>query len=346
MTQRKLIASYRSKLADIPLGLDIMARAQFWEGAAGYLPFHKIRGVNAPSALLGLIRKLMEEVNPALVAGDSALEGTDGQSIWYSPGNTRLWLGTFKLAEKIVTRMGMEGADVLQEDMARDDKLGSVFYSAGKQIAKGMSEQLQSGQVLPSDAQVVTRRFIARHCLDAIRTMKNRQRLEMENGGDIVQMTTETELDASDWQVVIDRLLNDPTHPLAKQFFDWLKSYASRMKSPVLVAYLDAVMSGNGADQGQIAQSMGVSDAALSMAKKNFFTHIASLLAGSNNAQKPPAILNILSDAQFLYQLLKGKVRGPVASVSEEDLLRSKVIRLAHTKPEFRELLLPLVTRK
>ena len=358
---RALIASYVSKLADVTVGMDILARAQFWEGASGYLPFQKIRGQTSPAALLRLIRTMMEQVNPALVESENEdLQGTDGSSIWWQPGNTRLYLQTLKLATAIVSKHGMDGNDIMQEDMARDDRLGSVFYSAGKQTAIHLGEKLMGGEILPSDAQVVARRFIAKHAIDAVRNARNRQRIEMENGGDIVQMTTETELDAGDWLVVIDRLLADPGHPLAKEFFAWLRDYANKFRSQVLKTYLDAVMSGEPVDQNAIAASANVSPAMLSNTKKKFFDHISALLAG-DRAIQAPAILNILSDAQFLYQLLKGKVKGDkVADAAPEDtetkedekvenkpakeasekLLRSKVIRLAHTLPQHRAVLL------
>lgn len=361
---RTLVAAYVSKLADVTTGMDILARAQFWEGAAGYLPFQKIRGQTNPASLQNLIKALMREVNPALVDWDGNLQ--EGQTapetwVWWHLGNTKLYLPVLLLANKIVSKQGMEGEDILQEDMARDDRLGSVFYSAGKQTAKHLLEKLQAGLILPTDAQVVARRFVARHAIDAIRAVQNRDRLEREHGGDIVQMTTETELDSGDWTVVIDRLLADPTHPLAKDFFSWLRDYAVKLKSPVLVDYLDAVMSGGPVDQGAIAAAAGTSEAALSMAKKNFFAHIAAMLSGKKGT-KPPAILNILSDAQFLYQLLKGKVHGdkvgaedkPAVEPKSEDKpeerkeasLRSKVIRLAHAKPEFRAKLLAALGTK
>lgn len=336
---RTYIASYAQKCADINTGMDILARAQFWEGASGALPFKRIRGMTSPSLLLRLIRDLMEEVSPGLT------EQPD-MDIWFSTSNTKLYAPVLRLADTILAKFQMEGNDILQADMARDDILGSVFYSAGKQTAKHKGDELAAGVIFPSDAQVVARRFIARHAIDAVRAIRLHQKLEQEKGDFITQQAEATSLDKDDWVTVIDRLLSEPDAPLAQDFFKWLRSEAVAIRSPILLAYLDNVFQGGEKSQSELAAELGVTDVTLSQAKRRFFDGVATQLAAG---KKAPAILNILSDADFLSGLLKGKVKAPYtasqksAGVDQEADLRKQVIRLASTNPALRPHLLPLL---
>ena len=52
---RRFVLSYLARVADLDSGMDILARAQFWEGYRGMLPFKGIAGRNSESALLAFI---------------------------------------------------------------------------------------------------------------------------------------------------------------------------------------------------------------------------------------------------------------------------------------------------
>jgi hypothetical protein len=341
---RTLIAAYLSKCADVYTGMDILARAQFWEGAAGYQPFHKIRGLQSPSALLGLIRDLMGEVS-------SELPELPDMDVWYANGNTGLYRMALKIAEAIVSKKGLEGADILQEDMARTDPLGSVFFSAGKQVMRSPAhaDLVLTGKYFPSDAQVLARRFVARHAIDALREIQRHESLLNKKQDLIVQNTTQ-DLNPDEWRMVIDRLLGDPEHPLSKEFFVWVRDYASKLgnsvrdDNPVLVAYIDNILNDEGKTSQQIAAEFGVAPSTLTFEKNKFFAHLADVLAHPA-AKRVPAILNILSDLDFLTNLQRGTVRGDKVG-SEDEALRKSVIRLAHINPKLRAHLLPLLSNR
>ena len=329
----RTLTAYLSKCADMTIGMDILARAQFWEGFCGYHPFQKIHGVSSPPALLRLIASLMEEAAPGLSTKPE-------MAAWLSPLDTKLYRSVLQLVSKIVYKFGIDGSDILQEEMSRDDTLGSIFYAVGKGTAKTRAAKVVSGDYLPEVAAVLARKYAVRRALDAVQKISNRGRIEQERGGDVVEQTMGPEPDENGWATIIKNLLTDPENPIAKDFFTWVRSYArDTIKSPVLVAYLDNILNGGDKSNEELALELGVPEPSLNRAKREFFKNIGKQL--SEKKVNSPEILNLLSDAQSLAPLLKGTSwRGLNAS---EKTLRSKVIRLAHENPELRPHLIPLL---
>lgn len=339
-----------SKIADIATGLDIFARAQLWEAMAGHRPFQKIKGVRTPSTLLGIIKNMVGEVDRGL------LENPE-MEIWWSPLNTRLYGKTLDVASAIVSKFGLEAEDVLAEDMSRDDPKGSVFFSVGRMTLTNprMMEKLSAGEYLPSMAVTAAKMFIRRHALEAAKQVINRQKLEKGNSDLIVNNTmsgSDPSLSGDEWMVAIDTILGDPKHPLSRAFIEFLMDYAKKSKAYLVSSYLSRVFFNGSADVAEIAGDFGVSVQAVRQQLDKFKGGVAGMLA-NNPTHGGAAVVNMLSDVDFLNHLLTGRVRGDkvgkivkATKADPEKALRSATIKLAHSNPALRQLLLPILSAK
>lgn len=339
-----------SKIADIATGLDIFARAQLWEAMAGHRPFQKIKGVRTPSTLLGIIKSMVGEVDRGL------LENPE-MEIWWSPLNTRLYGKTLDVASAIVSKFGLEAEDVLAEDMSRDDPKGSVFFSVGRMTLTNprMMEKLSVGDYLPSTAVTAAKMFIRRHALEAAKQVINRQKLEKGNSDLIVDNTmsgSDTNLTGDEWRMAIDTILGDPTNPLAKEFIQFLMDSSKQMKTYLVSSYLSRVFTLGSANVAEVAEDFNVSPQAVRAQLDKFKGGVANLLANNPN-RGGAAVINMLSDAEFLSHLLTGRVRGDkvgkivkATKADPEKALRSATIKLAHSNPALRQLLLPILSAK
>lgn len=332
------------KIADIATGLDIFARAQFWEGLAGFRPFQRIKGIRTPTSLLSLIDDMMREV-------DSALVEKPDMEIWKSALNTRLYQKILDVAAAITSKYGLEAEDILAEDMSETGPRGSVFYAAGKMTAKNptMLAKVMDGSYLPSNAFALAKQFVRRHCYDAVKQVVNRQRLEKDQADTIVEQTvggTDPNLSGDEWVMAIDRILGDPNHPLSREFIKFLMDAAKQMKVYLASSYLSRLIYNGSADINEIAADFSVSAQAVRNQIDKFKEGVAGLLA-SNPNRGGAAVINMLSDADFLNNLLQGRVRGDKVAAkkaaADEKALRAATIRLAHQNPKLRPLLLPLL---
>lgn len=334
----------QKRIADIATGLDIFARAQFWEGLAGYHPFQKIKGLRTPSSLIGLIKDLMSEV-------DSALVEMPDMEIWTSTLNTRLYQKILDVASAITSKYGLEAEDILAEDMSETGPSGSVFFAAGKMTSKNpsMLAKVKAGTYLPSNAFALAKQFVRKHCYDKVKQVVNRQRLEKDQAGTIVEQTvggTDPNLSGDEWMIAIDRILGDPNHPLSREFIQFLMDAAKQMKTYLASSYLSRMFYNGSADVGEIANDFSVTPQAVRNQLDKFKEGVAGLLA-SNPNRGGAAVINMLSDADFLNNLLQGRVRGDKVAKKKandgEKALRAATIRLAHQNPKLRPLLLPLL---
>lgn len=293
------------KIADTAAGLDVLARAQFWEGYTGSPPFSRVKGAATTRVLVDAIKKMMGEVSPELLSDI-------GMKDWYSFENTGLYKSVVNQANAILRNRGTSGAEVVQDNMASDKPGGSVFYAAGVKTKSGGSEKILNGVFTPTQAGYVAKGFMSGKAIDAIRTEKGRSKLTDENAGDIMVNTMDdSNYDAEDWAFIIDSIMANPEHPLAKNFINYLMDVAARTTNPRMVKYLENLLDPkNDMNDSQFAKAEGVSAAYLSVLKKKFFENVAAeIAAGKDNSI--PAISNLIDDSEFLSKLNKGKVKGP-----------------------------------
>ena len=333
---RTFLASYITKCADVTTGMDILARAQFWEGAAGYKTFQKISGRTSSSSLLNLIRELMEEVA-------SGLSTKPGMEIWYANGNVGLYKAVLVEAARRVESKGLNAADLMQSDMTRTDLIGSVFYAAGVGIRSRKNAALVAGEVLPKEATNLARRFMVNHALDALRNGRKRKVLLNDRAEDIATNSMSGNPDPGGWLNVIEGLLQNPADPLAGEFFDWVRGLAASTGKPALVGYLERVLAGDTTMSKDMARDLGVSEVTLSTLKSKFFATVAKKVSDMDlDSSNTPQVLRDLANRAELAGLTK--THGTTYRSRELQAgLRTRLIRLAHANPALRPHLLPLL---
>jgi hypothetical protein len=285
---------------------------------------------------------MMEEVSPGLAT-------MSGMEAWWGSGRTALYKPVWVMVQAMGSRSGVSAYDVLQENMARTDMTGSVFYSAGRMTRDSVAYRasVMGGTYYPEHAAVIAKQYAKRQARDVLNKGYRRQQLEREESGAI---ETETMgpggLDDSDWLVIFNQVLANPDSQPAQDLINWLRAEAAPLKSALLDDYLDAVLTGQLSDgtlsEGDIAARNGVTPARLSQLKTKFFARMSDVL-GSGDPTRIPAIKNLMDDGTFYYNLSRGRVRGRVAR--DSNTLRQRVLRLAAARPALRPYLLPLLKR-
>jgi len=313
------------KLAGVFDEMDVLARAQFLEGYLRIRPFGKIRGSTSKSALLTTISHMMVE------AGANSEE-------WASKHDTGLYRSTFLSVNKAIrSQRGertTEASDLLQSMMGLSGweneegeklELGgqSPFWTAGKYARAKDSDWLAKG-MLPNEAAGLAVKLAFRRALDVLRTERDRARARMENESEIADSTMSGgESDEADWGMVLDTVFGNPTHPVAKKFFDWLYSripmIMPKVSGAVMLQYLDILragtvsfsgtgQSGAGGGDTAIGKLLGLSPQDLWKAKKAFTTKMAEYIA--SNPKEQESVQDLFSDASFFRDLFRGSVRA------------------------------------
>lgn len=327
---RELVAAL-ARTADPFAGLDALARAQFWEGFSGAQPYAKVRSLTSPRALLDYVHAQAAETT-GTTDPDSLV------AVWWTPGNTGLYKPVLYEANRAAGHSEVEGVEVLQENMARADHKGSVFWTVGKLTAHSgsMADKLRAGLYTPVDASVLAKRLVKNLVQDQVRMEINRTRLEEEQSGDMAEIVHGPQNEPEDWRSIVEMVFADPGQPGAEAFLKWLRDEAAGWGSPPLVDWLtNAIESGDAQDK-EVAAAHGITPGRVSQMKSEFIAHVTNELAsGEVDAA------NALSDAAFLRNLARGRIRGD--KVGSAAVLRTRLIRLAHEQPELRAHLLPLL---
>lgn len=342
---RDFVAAYHEKYANHLANMDVLARAQVWEGLSGVLPGHKLRNIRSPSGLLRAIREMVAAVDPGL------LDNPD-MAAWWTPDNTKLYQRTLELANKLVgSYPQIQGVDVLAEDMASTDARGSVFYSAGRETLKtshgdspsptNYFQRVLSGAFLPANAQVLTRRFIARHAKDAIRTFMRHYTKEKEEVEEIADNTLGGGGDKDDVGHALELVFANPGSAASKVVSTWAIEFANREVGRYMAAYLKKLFAGEDPPtDAAMAKELGISTAHFSQQKRDLFLALGQMVQGGT---APVEVLRAISDAGFLSSLGKGRGEGLRPYMASDKRLRAKAIRLAHANPTLRPVLLPLL---
>jgi hypothetical protein len=333
---RRLFASFLHSAAVLrvadPRTLDELARAHFLEGVAG-VRFNSVAGHGRPSAA---IAKLLVLISP-----DPTIDPvrTPWASEWMKPA--MVYKRAWEAANRVVAAKGLNGEDVLQRSLM--DGLatgkGNYFYLAGKQFK---AEGLVSGQVTPEDAGGRAAAYAINGAKNLLKRETSRKRYETESAGDdeVFELGTVT---PKNWDSVIEYVYTEPTSPFSQDFFSWLKGLMGVIKftageKAAFAPYLDMIIAGNAPSDEDYAGSIGMARPQFSAVKKKFRDESFKLFQ-----RNPPAFLRDADDQITFMNVAQGKVAMARNITAAEKALRSKIIRLAHSNPELRPHLIPLL---
>jgi hypothetical protein len=321
----------RNKTASIK-ALDVLARAKFLEGLAQAPEGSIVK--NQPATVLAgrVIPNLLGDVylgleadpnDPALVAQTAAWSDTSGA--W--------WVKTLEqgMASKF-SRDPNLAEEAIAASLMGTAKAQSIMYQAGRMTANNssMMAKLALGEYYPRAVIKLIFPMVFRKALDVARTLQNREELRREKPQFIEEQTVSrpSDLDSDEWLGIIDSLLANPDAPLAKDFFSWLQGLAEKWAKEPTKVFLEQLALGLDPTVGGVAEELGVTPGHVSNSNSEFFAFVAKNL--SNPATRVPEVLNLLSDARFLSDLLRGRVRGDrVASERIPAALARKAARVA-----------------
>lgn len=351
-----------SKIASIWDQLDVLARAQFFEGYLKMRPFGLTRGAMGKPQLLKAINKALLEI------------GGTPSPLWASPHDTGLYkTSLFSVSKLLKSSAGgeqaIEPSDLLQNLMGLagwvDDagdavEMGgkSPFWAAGKHIAERDSDSFKSGKLEPRGILSLTTMLIKRRALDITLRERDREKKRQEQPENITDETYgDSGVDDEDLGNLVKAVFDNPESSLSKKFFGWLTKRLpyimpsdSSSRGSLLLRYIDLLKTGTVDTDVEAAKILGVQSSGLSNAKVVFSGYLTDYLNVNPKAHED--LLGLFSDSKFYQNLLEGHVQGGrvarlakkvAARYLRQNNLRSKLIRLAHQKPELQSLLLPLL---
>jgi hypothetical protein len=323
--------------------MDVLARAQFFEGYLHVPPFKKIRGTTGKPGLLKVIREALAEIG-----------GTPNPE-WGSSGDTRLyrsaWVVTNRVIESQKAERTTEAVDVLQAMMGlsgwTDDagdliELGDKppFWKAGKHIAEHLSEKFTSGKLAPADVSGLIVKPVRDRAMDAVLQEKARAKKRQENQELIEDESLGTTgEEEEDWGQVIDAIFANPENPISKRFFSWLvRQLPSVMRkgegSRLITNYLDLLKAGLVKSDTEAAEALGTSPSGLSNTKKVFTESMAGYIKHNPNVEEE--LEDMFSDAHFLRNLLRGRVRGDKVATLAQKIAARHLARLEKSAKSFK----------
>jgi hypothetical protein len=295
--------------------MDVVARAQFFEGYLHVRPFGLIRGAKGKTQLLRMIEKSLQEVG-----------GTPNPE-WTSKLDTKLYRAVFNSVNKVIRSQGgersMESTDVLQNMMGLsgwEDEEGetiemggkSPFWLAGKYISEHSPENLLSGKMTPNDAAGLAIKIAYRRALDVVRQESDRTKKRQENEETILDETTGlSDSDDDDWSQVVNAIFANPDNQISKRFFTWLTNKISVIMrrgegARLITQYLELLKAGVVKTDTEAAEALGTSSSGISNTKKVFTESMMVYL--KNNPQAREELEDMFSDAQFFSKLFRGDV--------------------------------------
>jgi hypothetical protein len=252
-------------------GFDILARAQFMEGFAGIVPANaKLRGKTSNPALLAFIEETAMELSPSISPS------------WWDKGEMSLFRPAYKLAERLGSRHGLSGHDVMQDEFANVDAdgkpkdSGSIFYAAGRYASRGgrWATGIKSGALKPADLQGLVKNFASKSMINEIEKRVRQRELDEEQASLIGEETSGIGgFDESEWSMITGAIFDQPNNPISQKFFVWLQGMVEDMPSEagrVMNVYLQSALSGDGKSDKEIAAELGKNPAYLSLVKKQF----------------------------------------------------------------------------
>jgi hypothetical protein len=309
--------------------MDVLARAQFFEGYLHVRPFGMIRGALGKSQLLKMIAKALAEFG-----------GTPNPE-WLSKGDTGLYRATFAAVNKAIRSQhgerAIEAVDILQTMMGLagwEDETGealevggkSPFWMAGKYVSEHSPDKLTSGQMVPYDAAGLSIKIAYRRALDVIRQEADRAKKRHEQYHLIEEETMgPSESEEGDWGQIVDALFANPSSSVSQKFFRWLTSKIPHIMrrgegAKLILDYLELMQAGVVKTDTEAAEALGTTPSGLSNTKKVFTASMTDYL--QRNPQAQEEMEDMFSDVQFFRNLFQGQISSPAQRVAHRALMR------------------------
>jgi hypothetical protein len=339
----------------------MLARAQFMEGLVG-APW----GTVANRASSGGVRGLSRAISKMLVSIDPVMDPLTSQ--WTEAGSTGLFKAAWNAAGGVVRAFGLDASDVLAEDMAKalgEDGRGSIFYLVGRAF-KERAADFASGALSVSDAVPRVIRYAKNLGINAAKHKKVQDKADANAVAEgmlpgVIQTEDGQQYETGDfdadsmttgsWGSIIAAVLANPREALSQEMFDWILDWVdetSRLtdleKSIVRTYITELSVAGTSTSYTQLATDFGVSKGFISQLmgeNGRFTTLIAQVLK-----MERPSFLDDMDNIRELSNLARGgggAWKAANSRTAAEQVLRSKLIRLASAKPELRPYLLPIL---
>lgn len=317
----KKIALHSLKIAGTWDEMDVLARAQFLEGFLRIRPFGLIRGTTGKVGLLKAINRALQEI------------GGTPNPLWAASQDTGLYRATFGAVNKVIRSMrgerAMEAVDVLQSmmglagwetDEGETIELGgkSPFWAAGKHVGEHTPDNFMSGKMAPYDAAGLAIKLAYRRALDVVRQEADRAKKRQEQES-LIREETVGEEPEEDWSEIVDAIFANPESSVSKRFFGWLIPLVPNIMrrsegARTITNYLELLRTNTVQSDTEAATALGLSPSGLSNTKKVFSESLAGYLSANPAVQEE--VEGLMSDAQFFQDLLRGRIRGRMASAS------------------------------
>lgn len=267
-------------------GLDMLARLQVLEGAAGK-PLNAWARNGSKSAVargLDIAQEYFPDAHPA----------------WFEQGDTGMYKKGLRAAAPILrNHPRMSAEDLMQSmmigvSMLTGKRVQNVFHSAGQSKAAVVI----SGKVSPDRFGNLIAKLVARRAKSEVRDdLETQQSQEfVEFGGENIESTMSDVWQDMDQSSKMDFLMlavRNHTNQDGVAIYEWLKDHAREFpnrEQEIASTYLDLISSGSTKGPKAIADQLGVNVAYVSRILKKFYQSAASA------AKRDPKIRSIIKD--------------------------------------------------
>lgn len=293
--------------------LDVMARLQFLEGAAG-------------------IREgtLSNEGFAALKRAPTVFPGVHPE--WFTRANSGLFAAVLSIANKEVgtsfASLGVSGEDVVMDQMSGKsvykERGTSLFWEAGKYV--GLKALVSSQKTPAHEGNTSVKAFIRREIWLMRRDEQNHRRLREENQGVIAPSSSKEDF----WRVM-ERLLKVDTSRLGNSLREALsRNWKGDKHEAALDLWMQKMLQGR-ATYRDLSMETGVDHGVIRRKVERYLKQFRDWLYKNQR----------LMDAIYS-QMETGRLAGTATTMD----LKNELTRLAAENPELREHLLPLLRKQ
>lgn len=313
------------KIADLNDGLDVLARAQFMEGFAGYRANSEVKAIHSNES------KMLAFIEAAAKKAYEELKLTSKPSeLWWKKGNQQLYTSVLDMAYAKGNQFNLNKTTVeslMMSAMYDPDKWedskdkGSIFFNAGLSARKNRT------LVAPKPAAKGAIHELKMDIFDEAAKDKNRAILEKDQAATIQEETTGAGVggyDTEGWSDIADAILDNPTEEVSKAYFDLMSQSMSKVLTDneidVANRYFSYLFGDNArkhmTTDTAIAEDMGLANTAyLGKIKKKLSDEAVRRLS-TGKAGNIQAFLDKIDDARFLDDLRRGRVRGAIKAAA------------------------------
>ena len=313
------------KIADLNDGLDVLARAQFMEGFAGYRANSEVKAIHSNES------KMLAFIEAAAKKAYEELKSNKPSELWWKKGNQQLYTSVLDMAYAKGNQFNLNKTTVeslMMSAMYDPDKWesspngkGSIFFNAG------LSARMKGTLVAPKLAAKGAIHELKMDIFDEAAKDKNRAILEKDQAATIQEETTGAGVggyDTEGWSDIADAILDNPTEEVSKAYFDLMSQSMSKVLTDneidVANRYFSYLFGDNArkhmTTDTAIAEDMGLANTAyLGKIKKKLSDEAVRRLS-TGKAGNIQAFLDKIDDARFLDDLRRGRVRGAIKAAA------------------------------